>query len=1319
MSQLNFPTDGLYEGYQYVGDNGVTYIWDGVKWIGHSSALPPGTSALVNNGNIFQVDSTGNLVAPNYVFPATSGTTNQVLVWPASGNTLEWAEQTGTGGGTGNGWQLTSSTAVVSLNADGILSIPNRIAPIGNYGLAISPTNSSNSNLDWNFNANGKVSVLTAPASYNSVQSSIQFTGGGGTGQLGWDGSTGQTGLPYAESLFVASSGDLNVVGTNVHIRGGRTGVFDLGNQYQLGSGGFSLGELSGFTFIGAQFTSYYFVQSTATDYFTTLLTDDSVIDAGSYQGSLAITPVTRTSFGMTTNNKYVFQIKINRLSVIGNTIGVITGSGDFTQSLGAANFDYSVGFESYGGYNGPEYPGAPQFGVDDYVIVAVDRVNHKIWIKVLYNEGSDGQSDWNSDPTADPATNTGGFDLPTFGGAAIYPAVTSVNGNNYIDLGWTFGSDGVLTLPSGNTRIGDIGGGGVSDFIIGSTGTLLGVVTQGAGGAGALQWVGNFENLGTTSTQLAAVIVNNPFASTTGTVQILTGVSTGTGSSNIWEFSANGNLLFPSGAYLIADSQDGTYLQANPGVDGYAGISNLTGSSWMWTANDGGAYISSGGTWSFNTNSNLNIPGDIQDANGSVIRVATTSTSPTRVDGQLWYNSEEGRTYVKYNDQWVDASPTVIPPPETYLDELAIDGSDMYDANGSVLRVAAEDLAPTREDGQLWFDTVEGRAYIKYNDQWVEFSPTDIPPPSTYLDDIEIDGSTLYINNSTLTIDATGTLLVNGAQVTGGGSGWQLTSSTTVVSLTSDGILTLPNGSTISAPEGGAIRLHPSGASTSTQALVIYPTAVDGNHIHLTAGGGTTDLYLGNDSQYVKVDNSGTVVIGTLGANTSTWTFGTDGSTTFPNDTILGTGLDPNVYIETLTTATTSTWTFGTNGILTLPAATPVIKGGGTGTDVTIVATTGSNTSTWTFAADGSLTLPTNGAQIIGGVIWAEQLRQTSNKVAIGEDAGANTQSSYSVAIGPNAGQYSQGIYNVALGLGAGRLDQANGGTALGAYAGSTRQGEYATAVGMSAGGYEQGTESVAIGRNAGNSSQGGRSIAIGLNAGQNDQGEYAVAIGYLAGEVSQSTGTIIINASGIAVNGVSNQQDSLYITPIRNASGTSGVLQYNTSTKEVSYSNTITVNTSAWTFGADGGLTFPDSTVQTTAYVPATASASTYTGWFQPAETVVQLDTLLARINSTGTMQISTTIVETEPTGAAFAWNGVRNKGATMSAFGQGGENWVNPGDWLDISATPLDNDFEVATVSVFKLGGTGNLYRITYVGSTSGGWAVNIERVALGSI
>jgi len=214
---------------------------------------------------------------------------------------------------------------------------------------------------------------------------------------------------------------------------------------------------------------------------------------------------------------------------------------------------------------------------------------------------------------------NTGQLNLPqASNGTARIQSVADIDilsGNSL----WTFDTNGVLTLPSGNTRIGDISGGGFQDFIIGSTGTLLGVVVHGQSGAGALQWVDNFENLGTTSTEVAAVIVNSPFASTTGTVQILTGISNGFGSSNTWEFGADGNLT---------------------------------------------------------------IPDDIQDANGSVVRVATTSTAPTRVNGQLWFDNQEGRLYIKNDGVWLDASPTQIPSPETYLDGLAIDGTVIGTAN-------------------------------------------------------------------------------------------------------------------------------------------------------------------------------------------------------------------------------------------------------------------------------------------------------------------------------------------------------------------------------------------------------------------------------------------------------------------------------------------------------------------------------------------------------------------------------------------------------------------------------------------------------------
>ena len=103
------------------------------------------------------------------------------------------------------------------------------------------------------------------------------------------------------------------------------------------------------------------------------------------------------------------------------------------------------------------------------------------------------------------------------------------------------------------------------------------------------------------------------------------------------------------------------------------------------------------------------------------------------------------------------------------------------------------------------------------------------------------------------------------------------------------DGGLTLPAGGTISEGGGltGAIKLTPSGGANEYQALLIYPTAaVDGDHIHLTAGGGTTELYLGNDLHYVKLVNGGDVEVratSNLDVSTSAWNFSPDGDLTLP----------------------------------------------------------------------------------------------------------------------------------------------------------------------------------------------------------------------------------------------------------------------------------------------------------------------------------------------------------------------------------------------------------------------------------------------------
>jgi hypothetical protein len=97
---------------------------------------------------------------------------------------------------------------------------------------------------------------------------------------------------------------------------------------------------------------------------------------------------------------------------------------------------------------------------------------------------------------------------------------------------------------------------------------------------------------------------------------------------------------------------------------------------------------------------------------------------------------------------------------------------------------------------------------------------------------------------------------------------------------------ITLPKGGIVSegvSPSGlgNTIALTPSGGSDADQQLLIYPTGnvvVDGNHLHLTTGNLlNTELYLGNDDFYVKLANTGNIIVNTAG-NTAQWTFGADG---------------------------------------------------------------------------------------------------------------------------------------------------------------------------------------------------------------------------------------------------------------------------------------------------------------------------------------------------------------------------------------------------------------------------------------------------------
>jgi hypothetical protein len=235
------------------------------------------------------------------------------------------------------------------------------------------------------------------------------------------------------------------------------------------------------------------------------------------------------------------------------------------------------------------------------------------------------------------------------------------------------------------------------------------------------------------------------------------------------------------------------------------------------------------------------------------------------------------------------------------------------------------------------------------------------------------------------------------------------------------DGNLTLPQGSSIndnaSAPDGQAIEITPGGASNVNQLLKIYPTVVnpDGNHLHLTSGDlSVTDLFLGDDDQFVQIAADGNVCIGTYGTSGNIWQFGTNGNITFPDSTTQSTAFNITKFGEGFslngadkivtnklysTNASSPTQHYrlelDTNGVVVLPDQS-IINGStirgiyGTGelnytgitigpdtnhreeswvwvdhTGVSIATEYSTDAYTWKFDNNGSLTLP--GGSAIG----------------------------------------------------------------------------------------------------------------------------------------------------------------------------------------------------------------------------------------------------------------------------------------------------------------------------------------------------------------
>lgn len=156
---------------------------------------------------------------------------------------------------------------------------------------------------------------------------------------------------------------------------------------------------------------------------------------------------------------------------------------------------------------------------------------------------------------------------------------------------------------------------------------------------------------------------ISNPvhLINTYGNVNLTAGANPG--ALKNWIFSSNGNLTLPGSNASISNNgefriwstdtditvyrngQDGYGVKANE-ISVYANNIKITK-----TSTSGLELLT--GTLSFPDNS----------TQSTAYRYNAQTSPPTLTQGALWFNSDEGRLYINYNNAWVDASPTEIDP--------------------------------------------------------------------------------------------------------------------------------------------------------------------------------------------------------------------------------------------------------------------------------------------------------------------------------------------------------------------------------------------------------------------------------------------------------------------------------------------------------------------------------------------------------------------------------------------------------------------------------------------------------------------------------
>jgi hypothetical protein len=653
-----------------------------------------------------------------------------------------------------------------------------------------------------------------------------------------------------------------------------------------------------------------------------------------------------------------------------------------------------------------------------------------------------------------------------TFNSASV--VADGDNGNVFVktrdgitleDKTWNFGIDGNLTFPDNTVQTTAWTGSTTVSSLINSTETFTlsetGDVTfsgQTGGINRGIVWDYGAVAGGVNSSirQDGDGLTVRAYTETSGNYAAPVRILTNQGANEqIWQFDDTGNLTIPGDikalGTIIGDGADLT-VQAGETITGEGGdLTIKTGTS--VTGNAGVLSIRAGDTTTGN-GGNLNVKagdavtgdggsfdvraGDTITGNGGNITITAGSTINEGPGGSVTIASGNNIWNAAGNINLVAGTSTTSVNGAIRLS--AVGGSVVLNDSGlslggvdSYVQIPADNNSPV-------YITANNNVWTFGNTGTTQFPGSKILAPVSESITMQSDQySQLMWENANLTvapnmaINSNFYVAQNNATLDIGyrdGSGTQVIKSWY---WNADGTLTLPAGGVIAEGGGltGAIKLTPSGGANANQALLIYPTAAaDGDHVHLTAGGGSTELYLGNDFHYVKLVDGGNIELRATTANLSSqaaWTFDTTGNI----DTIQALGIKvPNGVPSDVAVinSTTGSWeanprsnlatTGGSGTGLTVNvaetggyASTIEIATAGTGytNGDLITVTSGTSNATfiiviggrnsWRFGTDGNLTLPQTNMNAspaptsLPGITWTDGTFQSGRTIVVPQD--------------------------------------------------------------------------------------------------------------------------------------------------------------------------------------------------------------------------------------------------------------------------------------------------------------------------------------------